>query len=123
GAGLVFHDHGGADGDTIIEIGHVFIVHAEAAGGYGLADGLRLVGTVNAIKRRSQIHGPRSERVVDAAGHVARQIGAARQHLRRRRPARPFLFGGDAMDATPAKTVTADTDAVTQRLAVGKDEI
>src|ERR1700676_1906754 len=41
--GLILHDYGGADGDTIIQIGHVFIGHAEAAGRYRLADRFRLV--------------------------------------------------------------------------------
>src|SRR5258705_3245141 len=72
GAALVFHDDGGADGDATIKIGDVVIGHAETAGGYGLADGLRLIGTGNAIKRRAQINGAGAERIVDAACHVAR---------------------------------------------------
>src|SRR6266851_4426045 len=123
GAALVFHDHGGADGDATIEIGDVVIGHAEAAGGYRLADRLRLVGTVDAVKRGAQIHGPRSERIVDAAGHVARQVGTTRQHLRGRGPVRPFFLGGDAVGAAPAKTVAADTDAVAKRLAIGEHEV
>ena len=63
----------------------------------------------------------RAERIFDAAGHVARQVGPPRQHLRGRGPARPFLLGGDAVDAAPAEAVAADTDAVAQRLAVGED--
>src|SRR5450759_4999564 len=122
-ARLVLHHHGGADRDATVEIGDVVIGHAEATGGNRLADRLRLVGAVNAIQRRSQIHGARAERIVDAAGHVTRQIGATRQHLRGRGPARPFLLGGDAVSATPAKAVTADADAVAKRLAVGEDEI
>src|SRR6266404_842406 len=123
GAALVLHDHRGADGDAAIEIGDVLIGHAEAAGGYRLADGFGLVGTVDAIKRGAQIHGPRPERVVDAAGHVARQVGATRQHLRGRGAARPFFLGGDAVGAAPAKTVAADTDAIAKRLAIGEHEV
>src|SRR5258705_5732433 len=67
GAALVPHDHGGAHGDTVIEIGYVFVGHAEAAGRYRLADRIRLVGAVNAIKRRAQIHGAGAERIIDAA--------------------------------------------------------
>src|ERR1700733_163456 len=96
---LVLHHHGGADGDAVIEIGDVVVGHAEAAGGYRLADGFRLVGAMDAVQRRSKIHRPRPERVVDAAGHMPRQIGASRQHLRGWGPARPFLLGGDAVDA------------------------
>src|SRR5260370_36754786 len=122
GAALVSHDHRGADGDAAIEIGDVVIGHAEAAGGYRLADGLRLVGTVDAVERGNQVHGPRPERVVDAAGHVARQVGAARQHLRWRGPARPFFLGGDAVGAAPAKTIAADTDAIAKPLALGEHQ-
>src|SRR5260221_11917862 len=103
GAALVPHDHGGANGDAVVEIGDVFVGHAEAAGRYRLADRLRLVRAVNAIKRRAQIHGAGAERVGEAACHMARQIGPPRQHLRGWGPARPFLFRGDAVDAGPAK--------------------
>src|SRR6266478_8537513 len=123
GAALVPHDHGGANGDAVVEIGDVFVGHAEAAGRYRLADRLRLVGAVNAIKRRAEIHGAGAERIVDAARHMARQVGPPRQHLRRRGPARPFLFRGDAVDAGPAKAVAADTDPVAKRLALRQDEV
>src|SRR6266403_3136398 len=123
GAALVPHHHGGANGDAAIEIGYVFVGHAEAARRYRLADRVRFVGAVNAIKRRAQIHGPRPERVVDAARHMARQVGPPRQHLRGRGPARPFLFRGDAVDAGPAKAVAADTDPVAKRLALRQDEV
>src|SRR6476661_7380446 len=93
---LVPHDDGGANGDAVIEIGYVVVGHAEAAGRYRLADRPRLVGAVNAIQRRAQIHGPGAERIVEPACHVARQVGPPRQHLRGRGPARPFLFRGDA---------------------------
>src|SRR5258705_12016510 len=78
---------------------------------------------MDAIKRRSQIHRARAERVVDAAAHVAWQIRPPPQHLRWRRPARPFLFRGNAMGSAPAEAVAADADAVAQRLAVGQDQI
>src|SRR5947207_2919325 len=123
GAVLVPHDHGGADGDAVIEIGYVFVAHAEAAGRYRLADRVRFVGAVNAIKRRAQIHGAGAERVVGAARHMARQVGPSRQHLRGRGPARPFPFRRDPVDAGPAKAVAADTDAVAKRLALRQDEI
>ena len=78
---LVQHHHRGADRDAVIEVGDVVIGHAEAAGRHRLADRLRLVGAVDAVQRRAQIHRAGAERVVDAAGHVARQIVAPRQHL------------------------------------------
>src|SRR5216684_2205810 len=85
GARLVFDDNRRSNEDAVVEISHVVVGHAEAARRYRLADRLRLVRTVNAIKRRSEIHGAGAERVVDAAGHVPRQIGPPRQ----RKPSRP----------------------------------
>src|SRR5258707_4673878 len=123
GAALVPHDHGGANGDAVVEIGDVFVGHAEASGRHRLADRVPLVGAVNAIKRRAEIHGAGAERGVEAACHMARQVGPPRQHLRRRGPARPFLFRGDAVDAGPAKAIAADTDAVAKRLALRQDEV
>src|SRR5260370_36580430 len=122
GAALVFHDHRGADEDATIEIGDVVIGHAEAAGGYRLAYGLRLVGTVDAVKRGAQIDGPRSERIVDAAGHVAWQVGATRQHLRWRGPTPAFFLGGGVGGAGPTETVAARTEAIAKRLAIGEHE-
>src|SRR5882672_1420913 len=120
---LVLDDNRGADGDAAIEIGHVLIGHAEASGGNRLSDRLGLVGAVDAIERRSQIHRPRAERIVDAARHVARQVGTPSQHLDRRSPARPFLLRGNAVGSTPAEAVAADADAVADRLAVTEHEI
>src|SRR3984885_8340860 len=107
------HDHG-ADGDAIIQVGHVFIGHANATGGYRMADGFRPVRAVDAIERRAEIHGAGAERVLDAARQVTRQVRPPRQRLRGRGPARPFLFGGDAVGAAPAKAVPGDTDAVSE---------
>src|SRR5882724_2636005 len=107
---LISHDDGGADGDAIIEIGHVFVGHAKASGGYRLTDGLRLVRSVNAVERRSQIERAGAERVLDAARQMARQIGPPRQHLPGRRPTRPFFFGGNAMHPAPAKAVATDAN-------------
>src|SRR6186713_508602 len=100
---IVQHDHGGADPDTTVEVGDVVVGHAEAARGDRLADRLRLVGAVDTVERRAEIHRARAERVLDAALHVARQVGPAGQHLRRRRPVRPFLLGGDPVHAAPAE--------------------
>src|SRR5580704_5681081 len=64
-----------------------------------------------------------AERIVDAAFHVARQVGSSRPHLRGRGPARPFLFRADVVDTGPAKAVAADADAVAQGLAIAEHEI
>src|SRR6266481_7220341 len=81
GFGLVLHHHRGTDGHAAIEIGHVLIGHAEAAGGNRLSDRLRLVGAVNAIERRTEIERTGAKRIVDTALHMTRQIGTPRQHL------------------------------------------
>src|SRR5689334_18143345 len=109
------HHHGGADTDAGIEIGHVFVGHAEAARRHRLSDGLRLIGTVDAVERRAEIDGARAEWVVDAAGHMARQIRASPAHFLRRGPARPFLLRGHVVHAAPPETVAADADAILQR--------
>src|SRR6266403_4583716 len=123
GSALVPHDHGGANGDAVVEIGYIFVGHAEASGRHRLANRVRFVRAVNPIKRRAQIHGAGAEGISDAAFHVARQVGPPRQHLRGWGPARPLLFCGDAVDAGPAKAVAADADAVAKRLALRQDEV
>src|ERR1700744_885229 len=108
----VLHHHGRADMNAIVEIAYVLIGHAEAAGRNCLSDRFRLVGTVDAVQRRAEIDGARTERIVDAAGHVARQVRPSPAHLLRWRPARPFPFRGHAVHAAPAEAVAADADAV-----------
>src|SRR5258708_5738020 len=102
--GSVLHPPRGADADPVVEIGDVLVGHAKAARRYRLADGLGLVRAVDAIQRRAEIHGAGAQRIVDAARHVTRQVGAARDHLRRRGPAWPFLLGRDATDTAPPGT-------------------
>ncbi|MBA7468299.1 hypothetical protein ES707_03542 [subsurface metagenome] len=78
---------------------------------------------MDAVHGRAEIHRACAERIVDAALHVARQVGPAGQHLRRRGPVRPFLLGGDPVHPAPAEAVAADADAVAQRLAVREHQI
>src|SRR4029079_18473179 len=59
----------------------------------------------------------------EPAFRVARQVGPPCQHLRRRGPARPFLFRRYAVGSAPAEAVAGDAAAVTQRLAAGEHEI
>src|SRR5712671_7800676 len=61
--------------------------------------------------------------VVDAAGHMARQVRPAMQHLRGRRPVRPFPLGADLADAAPGEAVATHADGIAQRLAVAEHEI
>ena len=49
---LLLHDHLGADPHPVVEIDHVVVGHPEAARRHGLADRLRLVRAVDAVKRR-----------------------------------------------------------------------
>src|SRR6266700_3758787 len=93
--GLLPHDDLGADGYAIVEIAHVGVDEAEAAGGDLGADRIRPVGAVDAVDGGAEIHRACAERIAGPAGHEARQVRLARDHLRRRRPVRPFLLVAD----------------------------
>src|ERR1700690_2962461 len=108
----------GADFYAAVEIDHVGIAHADAAGRDVVADGPGLVRAVDAVERRAEIHRARAERIVRAAGHEMRQTGLALEHFLRRGPIRPFLHGGDRVRARPGEARAADADAVAHRLAV-----
>src|SRR5690242_19854989 len=88
--GFLPHHHAGTDRDAAIEVGDVRIDQAEAAGGYGGADGIRPVGAVDAVDGGAEIHRAGAERIARPARHEARQIGLALDHLRRRRPVGPL---------------------------------
>src|SRR6516225_6970023 len=88
-----------------------------------MADRLRLVGAMNAVDRRAEIHGARAEWIAGTAGHEPRQIRLALDHFRRRAPVRPFQLAGDLLQAGPLEAVAADADAVAKRPAVGLDEV
>src|SRR5262249_4114304 len=70
------HDHLGADADPTVEVDDVLVGHAEAARRHRLADGFRLVRSMDAIERGAEIHRARTERIGAAALHVARPGGA-----------------------------------------------
>src|ERR1019366_3813036 len=106
------------DIDAAVKVDHVLVAHPDAAGRHVGADGPGLVGAVDAIERGSQIHRARAERILRTAFHVPRQIRTPHQHFRRRRPIRPFLLGGNLLDARPGEAGAADADAIAQRLAV-----
>ena len=88
-----------------------------------MADRLRQVRAVDAIDRLAEIERPGAERIAGTAGHEARQIGLALDHLRRRTPIGPFLLARDLLQAAPLETVAADADAVAHGAAVRHDEI
>src|ERR1700759_202093 len=75
------HHHLGADGNPVEQVDDVRIDEAEAARGHRLADGLRLVGAVDAIPRLAEIERAGAERIARPAGHEARQIGLSFDHL------------------------------------------
>src|ERR1700739_2026370 len=107
-----------AELDAAIEADHVLIAHPDAAGRHVGADGPGFVGAMDAVERRSQIHRAGAERILRTALHMPWQVGAPHQHFRRRRPVRPFLLGGNLLDARPGEARAADADAVAQRLSV-----
>src|SRR4051812_4067189 len=118
------HHHDlGAEVDAAVQVDDVLVAHADAARGDVGADGPGLVGAVNTVERRAEIHRARAERIFRAAFHVPRQVRTARDHFRRRRPVRPFTLGRDRLHAGPGEAGTADADAVAHRTAVALDEI
>src|SRR5262245_37718625 len=117
------HHHLGADLDPFIEIDHVLVAHADAAGRDRRSDRPGLVRAVDTIERRAEIHRAGAERILRPAFHVARQIGAALEHFGRRRPIRPFTLARNLADARPGEAGPADADAVADRGAVALDEI
>ena len=54
---------------------------------------------------------------------MTREVGTAPQHLRGRRPVRPFPLVADVGDARPGEARPADADAVAQRPMIGQHEI
>src|SRR5208337_877087 len=112
-----------SDRHAAIEIGDVIVDEAEAAGRDGVADRLRLVGAMDAIDGLAEIERARAHRVARAAGHEARQIGLALDHLRWRTPVRPFLLAGNLLQPGPLEAVAADADAVAQRAVVRLDQV
>src|SRR3984957_3947795 len=120
---LLPHDHLGADRNATIKVGNVGIDQPEASGRDGGADRIRPVGAVDTIDGGPEIHRAGAERVAGSAGHEARQIGLALDHLGRRRPVRPFRLARNAQQSLPLESVAADADAVAQRAVVTLDQI
>src|SRR5262245_32475433 len=72
--------HLGPDGNAIVEIGHVGIGQTETSGGHRAADGLRLVGAVDAVDRGAEVERAGTERIARTASHPARQIRLPLDH-------------------------------------------
>src|SRR5271156_2944895 len=105
---LAGHDAPRADLRAPIQVDDVVIGHAYAARRHRLPDRVGLVRAVDSIERAGEIHRARPERIVDTPLHVTREVRAALQHLRRRRPVRPFSLVADARDAGPGETWPPD---------------
>src|SRR5439155_11194816 len=106
------HHDPGADIDPAEQIDDVLIGQADATRRDEFPDRRGIVGAVNAVLAGAEIHRPRTERIAGTAGHEARQIGLARDHLVRRMPVRPFRLAADGLHPGPGKAVAPDADAV-----------
>ena len=80
-------------------------------------------GAVDAIDGAAQIHRTGAERILRAAGHEARQIGLALQHVGGWCPIRPFGLARHRLGARPGETLTADSDAVADRFAIAEHKV
>src|SRR5260370_5997301 len=117
------HNHLAADRGAVVEVDHVAVDEAKAAGGYRLTDGLRLIGAVNAIHSVAEVECAGAERIAGASRHETRQIGLARDHFGWRSPIWPFALAGDFQKAGPPETIAANADAVTDRPAIRLNHI
>src|SRR5687768_12311303 len=67
------HDHLGTEGGAVVEVDHVDVAHADAAGRDGEADLRGLVGAVDAVEgvlvALEQVERPRAEGVLGPALH------------------------------------------------------
>src|ERR671916_771850 len=124
---VALHIHRRAHRDPLVEVDHVLVEHAHAAGGDLLADAPGLVGAVDAEQDVPavlvEIEGAGAERVVEARLAVARQVGLEADHGAGGRPGGPDALAADRGDAAPGEPLLADADAVADRPALGLDEI
>ena len=117
------YNHGRANSDTAVKILDVLVGETNAARGHEAPDGRWLIGAVNPIFCAAQIHRTRAERIGFTAGHEARQVRLALDHLLGREPVRPFLHPTDVLSARPGEALAADTDAVAHCLTVTDRQI
>ena len=117
------HHHARAHLDAGVQVRDVLVGEPDAARGYEGPDGGRLIGAVNAINGVTEIKRARAERVAIAAGHEARKIRLALDHLLRWIPIGPFRLPGNSLRAGPGEALAADANPVAQRLALAEHEI
>src|SRR5215207_553546 len=119
-------DHLRAGLHAIVEVDHVDVAHADAAGRHGPADGLRLVGAVDAIQGVAvalvEIERAGAHRVARPAAHVL-HVRPALLHLGGRVPIGPLGLAGDAGRAGPPERLLADGHGIAHSLAVRQHEI
>src|SRR5262249_50213440 len=114
--------------DAVVEVNHVLIRHADAAGGDGRTDILRLIGAVDSIQS-ILIAGIKVQRT---SAH--RISWTARKEVRNcfegskpplfpgcGRPGGPFRLAADLGHARPGERFFANDNAVADRLAVPED--
>src|SRR5918993_57187 len=115
---MLEHEHAGAYRRALVEVDHVLVEHADAAGRDVGADRPRLGGAVDAVDEvlavAVEIVSSGAERVVWPALHVSRQVGAARQHFRGRRPIGPHRLAADLGAPEPLEALFPDADAVAE---------
>src|SRR5215207_2182166 len=118
-------EHRRPDRHAVIEVNHVLVQHADAAGGGGLPDLPGLVGAVDAEEDIAaalvDVESARAERIIDPGRGVARQARDKSHHVRGGAPARPNALAADIGRARPREALAADADAVPDGAAVALD--
>jgi hypothetical protein len=117
------YNHGRADSHTAVKVLNVLVSQTNATGGNEAADGRWLIGAVDPIFGVAEIHRTGAEWICFAAGHEARQVRLALDHLLGREPVRPFLHAADVLGARPGEALAADTNAVANGLAVADCQV
>ena len=117
------YNHGRADSHTAVKVLNVLVGQTNAARGHEAADGRWLIGAVDPVFGVAEIHRARPERIGFTAGHEARQVRLARNHLLGREPVRPFFHAADVLGARPGEALAADADAVANCLVVADRQV
>src|SRR3990170_5770696 len=103
--------------NELIKLRHIFVEHPDAARRGGLANGLWLIGAMNAVDRRAEIDGAGAEGILDAAFHEGWQFRVTGAHFCWRTPIRPFRLEADLVGAGPFKTLASRRYPVFHSLA------
>src|SRR5215210_9208627 len=127
GREMLEDEDAGADRRALVEVDHVLVQHADAAGRDVGADRPRLGRAVDAVDEvlavAVEVVGARSERIVRPALPLLRQVRAARQHLGRRHPIGPHRLAADLGAPEPLEALAPDADAVAERGVVLEGDV